>query len=271
MEKINYRGFLRQRPEWMLQAIDQYGFHEDETVERWLQRVENDDPEVGNQLRQFVLQNDREAEDKVKAEYYSRGVVRAMQPFVADAFPEELALLAVTPRGRTFSNFKPVNDQLLDAYNAVWAWTERANKPMMVLAGLPGVGKTHLLRAAGVKLEDAHEQVAYIDEAALIAMAANHMRLPGGWQEFVEGLGTASWLLIDDVGTQPYNSWSRGVMDRLVHIRNERAFGPGFRTMLTTNREARDLPQRMTSRLMDSQVSVVVSFDGVEDYRRTRR
>ena len=146
-----------------------------------------------------------------------------------------------------------------DALDAVKAWCRGLGPPLLLLAGVPGNGKTHLLEAAGAVLEQGGEQVLY----------RTTQRLLKEWRASFDGHGDAPhafmdvpWLLLDDLMREAGTDWSRATLDELVDHRYSRR----MRTLMATNMEKPELPPRLRSRLSDAEIGRIVAMTAT-DYR----
>lgn len=206
-------------------------------------------------------------------------------------FQERRRKRANLPRGarRTFESFRQRDgDGLYEASQMAGAFAEGRSAPFLVLAGGPGVGKSHLLQAIGWRMLEEGKPVRYEATAELL----DSLRPSGGrgwvhddglaeegpsdWAETPENkialyVG-ATTLLLDDVGAEKTTEWG---VERLTAILDRR-YRDGLPTAVGTNLL---LPEfrargmfRLGSRLFDTASGAVcVVCLAAVDYRSLAR
>lgn len=176
------------------------------------------------------------------------------------------------PGGYTFEGFEANNNSLdvAEAFNAVnqWHMHEAVSKPILLLAGPPGTGKTHLAAAAAAELLASEEEIVFRTESDLIADIRRGFGGQGA-EDYIDAYSSVLWLVIDDLGVEAQSDTFRAIIDRIINARWQNA--GGLWTMITTNLMGSDLPPRIASRLGDKAVSTVVQIDDADDYRSKER
>ncbi len=176
--------------------------------------------------------------------------------------------LGVASLDNTFENFKalPGTEQALSSFNAL-ASGETDWKMLLCYGGV-GNGKTHLCEATAITLYKRGLFGRVLTMAKLMGALKNTMRSDSGLSmDALMGLfSNSKVLIIDDVGMGGSGSeWEYGQLEEIiVHRYRERLF-----TILTTNRDITELPERITSRFRDPEKGRVVLNKG-EDYRVIR-
>lgn len=181
---------------------------------------------------------------------------------------------------QTFDTFTP-GDGTQQGYDEARRFASDP-RGFLILAGRPGTGKTHLLAAiANALLSPADNQ----DDAASSSRPVGHAlpvycvtsrlvgRLtPGGERgggqarteagRYFDTLLDAGCLLLDDLGAERDSAFAQERVFDLVDWRyaNRRP------TVIATNAQSGQLPDRLRSRLLDRRVSTTVVMKG-DDYR----
>lgn len=170
-----------------------------------------------------------------------------------------------------FDNFKPdgvgldetKRTNLRLTFGRALAFAENP-RGWLVLLGKYGCGKTHLAVAiANARLERG--------EPALFVVVPDlldHLRAtfapdsPVSYDEQVEKVRTAPLLILDDLGTESATQWAR---EKLFQILNHR-YNARLPTVVTSNRELEMIDERLRSRMVDPDVSVVMTISA-PDFR----
>lgn len=173
--------------------------------------------------------------------------------------------LAISSLDNTFQNFKPVTGtgKALAAFKALASG--RTDWKMLLCYGGVGSGKTHLCEATVIAL---YKRGLF---SRLLTMAEIMRALKGTMNndahttlnELLDRYSYADWLIIDDVGMGGSGSeWEWGQLEEIITVRYRECLF----TVMTTNRDISELPERIVSRFRDSDVGRVVLNQG-EDYR----
>ena len=232
---------------------------QDASLKVLLDTVREDFPEEIRSMVRLIQQETLNSPDPRAQERRERiqEVMRADGYYAGDLAPR-------VPGTKGFTAFNTqTNHTVKEAREATLAWVGGGALSILVLAGPPGVGKTHLAGAAAQRLLEGGEEVAYRTEAEL--MGELHLLDFKGMENRLQDYSVIPWLVLDDLGTQALGDWGRAIEDRLVDARWRDA-GPGLRTLVTTNLKGADLPPRVASRLGDKERSQVVQIMA-SDYR----
>jgi len=172
----------------------------------------------------------------------------------------------VTTLENTFENFKPVSgtESALAAFKAVLDGPEF----MLLCYGGVGNGKTHLCEAVAIELYKRGKFCRVMkmpDMLATLRKAINNPEM--GYDEILGNFCYGERLIVDDVGAGGSDSeFGDRVLETIVVAR----YGRQLLTIMTTNVEISQLPERVISRFEDTVTSYLVQNEG-EDYRRLRR
>ena len=153
---------------------------------------------------------------------------------------------------------------LLWAYEEAWTY---ARKPegWLLLKGGYGCGKTHLAAAIASACIDRGQPVLFMTVPDLL----DHLRAAfapssaTGYDARFEQLRTIPVLILDDLGTESSTPWAQ---EKLFQIFNYR-YNAHLPTVITTNNELEQIALRLRSRLVDPDLTRIVSITA-PDYRR---
>jgi len=178
---------------------------------------------------------------------------------------------------KTFEAFEPQGHGLPPnkSANLRWAYNEAkafAENPQgwLVLRGGYGCGKTHLAAAIANACVERGQPVLFITVPDLL----DHLRATFSptalddhtppYQARFHEIRTAPVLILDDLGTESATPWAQ---EKLYQIFNHR-YNARLPTVITTNHELEEIPMRLRSRLVDPDLSQIVSITA-PDYRGT--
>jgi DNA replication protein DnaC len=183
--------------------------------------------------------------------------------------PEELRRsLNVSSLNHTFENFE-VLPGTAEAYKAFKALAEgQTDRPLLLCYGGVGNGKTHLCEAAIIALYKRGLFCRYLTMARLMRSLKAAMRTEAisSFDVLLERFCRSQRLVLDDVGMGGSGSeWEYGQLEEIV---NER-YRERLLTIMVTNRDLEELPERIVSRFSDPAVGVIVLNSGA-DYRRRK-
>lgn len=136
---------------------------------------------------------------------------------------------------------------------------------MLLCYGGVGNGKTHLCEATSIILYKRGIFCRVLTMARIMRALKECMgpeRITS-CEELIDRYCRCGYLIVDDVGMGGTGSdWEYGQLEEIVVSRyRERLF-----TIMTTNRDISELPERIISRFRDKELGVVVLNEG-EDYR----
>lgn len=173
--------------------------------------------------------------------------------------------------GKTFDNFLPeginpdpeIRASLRFAYERSLAFAEKPEK-WLLLTGTYGCGKTHLAAAVANRCLSEGKPVLFLNTPDLLdyLRATFSPTSATTYNERFEEIRAVPILILDDLGTESPTNWAA---EKLYQILNHR-FNARLPTVITTNKEVKDMDPRVGSRLSD--VDLVQSLAiKASDYR----
>ncbi len=162
----------------------------------------------------------------------------------------------------TFENFKPMpgTERALAAFKAV------LDGPQFLLLCYGGVGngKSHLCDAAAIELYKRGKFCRVMKLPEMLATLRRAIKSPEMDYDGIMGnYCYAGRLIVDDIGAGGSDSeFGDRVLETIVGAR----YGRQLLTIMTSNREFSELPERVKSRFEDTVTSYLVLNEG-EDFR----
>jgi DNA replication protein DnaC len=164
-----------------------------------------------------------------------------------------------TLSGKTFETFLPdgvspdaaIRATVRAAFERCRAFAEAPDK-WLLLTGTYGCGKTHLAAAIANHCLDQGQPVLFLNTPDLLDRLRAGFA-PGAddtYAERFEEIRTAPILVLDDLGTESPTPWA---VEKLYQLLNYR-YNAQLPTVITSNREFKDIEPRVASRLSDAQM-----------------
>ena len=161
----------------------------------------------------------------------------------------------------SFETFKPTLDttDVLQAFRAIAF--EESPPPLLIVYGTTGNGKTHLCEATATELLKRGIDCRLWAVADLISQLKESIS-DNTTEQTISGLKRVPVLILDEWGQNYGTDWETQKLEEIVVSRErERLI-----TIITTNLELKDLPERIVSRGRDTEDAVILLNKGV-DYR----
>ncbi len=165
----------------------------------------------------------------------------------------------------TFENFKPApgTEKALAAFKALVSG--KTEWKLLLCYGGVGNGKSHLCDAASIALyrRGLFCRVLTMDTMMSALKKGMDSDPSISTEHLLSNYSHTERLIIDDVeGTE----WALGELEKIIKVRDhEHLF-----TIMTTNRDLKELPERVVSRFSDSEYGRMI-FNSGEDYRPKKR
>lgn len=198
---------------------------------------------------------------------YSRYVVCTAPDCLADAKQhwkesgQYLELKGVSSRLQTFEQFqrRPGTEKALLAFKDLAEG--KTDKPLLLCAGGPGCGKTHLCQALTTVLNRRGVDAYYYRVPDLLKTLHGSME-EHNTDEWLKSLAAIGGLILDDYGLEHATDWTDSAIEDIIDARwQEKRI-----TVMTTNKDITELPARIKSRFGDTELSVAIINSG-KDYR----
>lgn len=177
------------------------------------------------------------------------------------------------PQTMTFDNWvhRPGTKEACDAVRDwVGKWPEKPTRPLLLLAGPYGTGKTHLCHAVANEINSHYPypwlKVWNYGEMAAEMLAALEDNRFGKWWVYTVGNRHQTFFIVDDWGVTVgggSTGWVAGQFERIVNQHYEEATP----LLVSTNRDIKELPPAILSRFRDKELSRIVIMDKARDYR----
>jgi DNA replication protein DnaC len=196
-----------------------------------------------------------------------------LKPNSPEWIRERLRRFNISSLNHTFEKFK-VDANTKEAWDTMKSLSEgKLNKQFVLLYGTTGCGKTHLIESTIINWTK-HELFSRYMTFSEIARNLKSALRQGG--EFYEQLFSrykdATRLIVDDFGSGTTESrFEISDLEDIIDLRYRRRYYPDcdLTTILATNKDVRDLPDRVVSRFFDPEFGAVL-YMGSRDYRRRK-
>lgn len=170
-------------------------------------------------------------------------------------------------RDHTFENFRAVKGTT-EALTTFRNYAESLKPPFLLCYGAVGNGKTHLLEALALRLEQRGIRSTTWVVPEMLAWLKQKIGDPFQVEldQVIQNYQTGTLpLLLDDLGVEYGTPWEISVLERIILGR----YRERVPTVVTTNRDLDELPERVISRFYEPGLGQVVLNDG-KDYRKRR-
>jgi DNA replication protein DnaC len=162
--------------------------------------------------------------------------------------------------GKTLENFLPegispdasVRASLRHAWEACRTFAARPESRWLLLTGTYGCGKTHLAAAVANQCLAHGKPVLFLNTPDLLdyLRAAFAPASEESYNDRFDEIRTAPVLVLDDLGTESPTAWAIEKLYQLINYR----YNARLPTVITTNRDLKDIDQRIASRLGDTEM-----------------
>jgi DNA replication protein DnaC len=140
----------------------------------------------------------------------------------------------------------------------------KTDKPLFLLYGGVGNGKTHLIEALILRWWERGIVCRYLTMGevmdSIMGSIHNEMKTV---DEVCHNFSVASRMIMDDFEPFKESEWALIRLERIIDYR----YRNRLPTIVSTNRDLKELPERIVSRFFDPDVSTAILNEGT-DYRR---
>ncbi len=167
--------------------------------------------------------------------------------------------------GKTFDTFLPegvspdpnIRATVHAAHERCRVFAEHPEK-WLVLTGTYGCGKTHLAAAIANQCLAHGKPVLFLNTPDLLdyLREAFAPSVASTYAERFDEIRTAPLLVLDDLGTESPTNWAT---EKLYQILNYR-YNARLPTVITTNKDLKDIDQRVASRLSDAEIVMTLNI-----------
>lgn len=192
--------------------------------------------------------------------------------------PEEILLerlqsLNISSLSHTFANFKvtDANRGIVKIFKTIP--DGKCQYKFILLYGTTGCGKTHLIEALILewdKMDIRYRYTTIGERLRALRQCLDKNHIPS-LQDVMNSYFVAPRLILDDYGMGITESiWEQSILEEIIDERYRRRFYPQeMITILTTNKDIKELPDRVVSRFKDPDTGIIL-FNSDSDYRRRK-
>lgn len=186
---------------------------------------------------------------------------------------DKLTRFNISTFNHTFEAFK-VSKETQTAVNLLKSVSEgKTNKKFILIYGTTGCGKTHVIEAtiiAWAKLGKFTRYSTFSDIARSLKSALR--KSSDNYERMFKRYCDAERLVVDDIGMGTTESrFEISDLEDIIDNRYRKRYYPGLNlvTILASNKDIKEIPDRVVSRCYDPEFGAVV-YMGDRDYRKRR-
>ncbi len=180
--------------------------------------------------------------------------------------------LNISTMSHTFANFK-VEKGTEEIYDTMKLLSEREYKKFVFLYGTTGNGKTFLIEALILAWAQKAIYARYQTNSQLMRLLKRCMNpnsIPS-YDEMFDKICKQDRLIIDDVGMgTTEGTWELSTLEDIISERYQKRYYPHpVITIMATNKDITQIPDRITSRFYDPEIGTVI-LNKALDFRRRK-
>jgi len=186
---------------------------------------------------------------------------------------QKLRLFNISSLSHTFEEFKS-DTNTAEVLKTLKELSEgKINKQFILIYGITGCGKTHLIEATIINWAKHGIHAYYQTFSELARMLKTSLRQGGDFYDSqFKRLCDSEKLIVDDYGMGTTESrFEISDLEDIIDKRYRKRYHPGCNlvTILATNKDIKELPERVVSRFYDAEFGIVL-YMGDKDYRRRK-
>lgn len=184
---------------------------------------------------------------------------------------QKLRAFNISSLNHTFENFK-LDGNNKEAGAILKSLSDgECNKKFVLLYGTTGCGKTHLIEATIINWAKHNVRAYYMTFSEMARKLKTALRQGGGYYDTQFNVyRDTKRLIVDDFGMGTTESrFEISDLEDIIDLRYRKRYYPDcdLVTILATNKDIKELPDRVVSRFYDPEFGVVL-YMGDKDYRR---
>ncbi len=159
-----------------------------------------------------------------------------------------------------------------EAYNLMQSIAlGKSDRKFVLLYGVAGCGKTHLIEATIIEWSKKSIMSRYSTLSQMMRRLKTSLGKSEVYEEAFKNTCETARLIIDDVGMGSIESkWEIAELEDIVNERyHKRYFNDGKITIIATNKNISELPDRIVSRFYDPEFGKVLLMES-GDYRKRK-
>ena len=200
-------------------------------------------------------------------------IMQSSEEETQDSLIAKLERFNLSSLGHTFKSFKkrPGTVEALKVFGKLA--TGGSDRKFIFLYGATGCGKTHLIEATIIAWAKRGVPSRYQTMSEMIRMLKSALKVSQvpSYDELFKAICDRKHLIIDDYGMgMQETKFEVAELEDIINERYHRRYYPDNKvTILATNKNPKEIPDRVLSRFSDPEFGVVV-YIGASDYRKRK-
>lgn len=175
----------------------------------------------------------------------------------------------------TFSSFDPelYEDGEYVKLSVINWIKQETTVPWLIITGPPGLGKTHLCKAATGNLVGMDQPVFYTTVREIMNNSRNWIsqKQSEKWTRYLKKIEHIKYLVLDDLGQEYTTDWSKQILFEIVDTRYETLLPTLITTNIDHNEWEKYLGKATTDRLFDHSLTKHIVLQGTSVRKKASR